>query len=443
MRRNPGEPPGSDYDYTRPGTQGGIKGRFSQLVNLRTFNSLRVPAFRFFWAALLCQMTAMNMQMMARSLLIYRITGSTAILGLMSLFNAIPMLLLSLFGGVLADRLPKKMVMIFGQAGSGVISLGIALSLQMGFLSADREGSWWILAVAALFQGTVMGLMMPSRQAMIPEIVGEEQLLNAVSLSNIGTSVMRFIAPAATGFLIDAFDFQAVYFGMSVMYLLAVFFLMFLRVKGGVRVRASGALADIKDGIGYLRRQTIILFLLAFSLFAVILSMPYAMLLPVFTEDILMNSVGEPVGASGLGLLMSISGIGAITVSLVLASLPNKKRGLMLIVGTLIMALALVGFAFSTSMTLSLVIITFVGLGQSSRMALSNTLIQYYSDPEYRGRVMSIYMMQFGLTSFSAAIAGVIAETVDIQWVIGGFAMLLALVALMTLGFARRLRQLD
>jgi predicted MFS family arabinose efflux permease len=227
------------------------------------------------------------------------------------------------------------------------------------------------------------------------------------------------------------------------MYLLSVFFLLFLHVKDRLPARASGALADIKEGIGYLRHQTIILFILAFSLFAVLLSMPYAMLLPVFTDDILMNSVGEPVGATGLGLLMSVSGIGAIAGSLVLASLPNKKRGLMLIVGTLVMALALVVFAFSKSMTLSLAIIVFIGLGQTSRMALGNTLIQYYTDPEYRGRVMSIYMMQFGLTSFSAAIAGVVAETVDIQWVIGGLAMILALIALMSLGFARRLRRLD
>jgi MFS family permease len=443
MRKKPGEFPGSDYDDIRVGASGGIKGRFSQLVNLRTFNSLRIPAFRFFWAALLCQMTAMNMQMMARSLLIYRITGSTAILGIMSLFNAAPMLLLSLFGGVLADRLPKKKVMIFGQAGSAVVALGIALSLQMGFLSEANEGSWWILAVAALFQGTIMGLMMPSRQAMIPEIVGEEQLLNAVSLSNMGTSVMRFIAPAATGFLIDALDFQAVYFGMTIMYVLSVLFLVFLHVGDSTPLRASSALADIKEGIGYLRRQTIILFILAFSLLAVLLSMPYAMLLPVFTDDILMNSAGQPVGATGLGLLMSVSGIGAITVSLALASLPNKRRGLMLIIGTLIMALALVVFAFSTSMALSLVIIAFVGFGQASRMALANTLIQYYTDPEYRGRVMSIYMMQFGLTSFSAAVAGVIAESVNIQWVIGGFAVTLIAISLVALAFAGRLRRLD
>ncbi len=436
MRKNPGEFPDSDYGDIKPGRAGGIKGRYSQLINLRTFSSLKNPTFRLFWAALLCQMTAMNMQMMARSLLIYRLTGSTAILGIMTLFNAVPMLLLSLFGGVLADRLPKKWVMIFGQSGSAVVALGIAISLQMGFL--DREGSWWILGVAAFFQGTIMGLMMPSRQAMIPEIVGGEQLLNAVSLSNMGTSVMRFLAPAVTGYLIgENYNFHVVYFTMTGMYLLSVVFLSFLHVKGRAPVRASGALADIGEGIGYLRRQTIVLFVLAFSLFAVLLSMPYAMLLPVFTEDIL------KVGAQGLGLLMSVSGIGAIAGSLVLASLPNKKRGLMLIVGTLVMALALIVFAFSKSMTLSLVVIVFVGVGQTSRMALGNTLIQYYTEPEYRGRVMSIYMMQFGLTSFSSFAAGLIAEAVDIQWVVGGFAMLLVVIALLTLGFARRLRHLD
>lgn len=416
---------------------GSVKDRFFQLINLRTFSSLRNPTFRLFWAALLCQMTAMNMQMMARSLLVYRLTDSTAILGILTLFNALPMLLLSLFGGVLADRLPKKTVMIFGQSGSAVVALGVGLALQMGFISEAREGSWWILALAALFQGTIMGLMMPSRQAMIPEIVGGEQLLNAVSLSNMGTSVMRFLAPAIAGFLIDAFDFQAVYFLTTAMYLLSVFFLTFLHSKGNAPIQTRGAIGDIKEGIGYLRHQTIVLFVLAFSLFAVLLSMPYAMLLPVFTEDIL------KVGASGLGLLMSVSGIGAVTGSLVLASLPNKKRGLMLIVGTLMMALSLIVFAFSKSMTLSMVIIVFVGLGQTSRMALGNTLIQYYTEPEYRGRVMSIYMMQFGLTSFSSFAAGLIAEAIDIQWVIGGFAMLLSAISIFVIIFGKRLRQLD
>ncbi len=416
---------------------GGNEGWFTRFLNLRTFNSLKNSAYRLFWAALLCQMASMNMQMMARSLLIYRLTGSTLILGMMSLFNAVPMLLLSLFGGVLADRLPKKKVMLFGQAGSALVSLGIALALTLGFLSVEREGSWWILAVAALFQGTIMGLMMPSRQSIIPEIVDNEHILNAISLSNVGTSVMRFLAPAITGFMIDAFDFQAVYFTMTGLYLMGTCFIVFLPLKGKTVVRFGSVLSGIREGVRYLRGQTIILFILAFILFAVLLSMPYAMLLPVFTEDIL------HVGASGLGLLMTISGAGAIAGSLVLASLPNRRRGLMLLVGTLIMAVALIGFAFSESMALSIGIIVFIGLGQASRMALGNTLIQYYVDPVYRGRIMSIYMMQFGLTSFTTFAAGAMAESMGVQWVVGGFAMALTVISLLAIVFARRLRQLD
>ncbi len=404
---------------------------------MRTFASLRNGTFRLFWGALMCQMAAMNMQLIARSLLVYRITGSVAILGMMSLFHAVPMLLLSLFGGVLADRLPKKRVMLMGQALSALVSLGIAAALVAGYLSVARAGSWWVLAAASVIQGTVMGLMMPSRQAIMPEIVGEERLLNAVSLSNLGTSAMRMLAPAAAGFLIEAWGFRAIYLTMAGLYILGTLFIAFLPVTGRVSVPTRSAVADIIEGVRYLRRQTIIMFILLFTLLAVLLSMPYMMLLPVFTEDVL------KVGSGGLGVLMSVSGVGAITGSLVLASLPNRRRGLLLILGTMVMSLALMGFAASTSMAVSLGVIVFVGLGQTARMALGNTLIQYYVDDEYRGRVMSIYMMQFGLTSFGTFAAGLLAEVFGVQWVVGGFAAVLAAVSLGALLFARRLRQLD
>ncbi len=152
----------------------------------RTFSSLKVPGFRLYYGSLVGQMAAMNMQMFARSWLIYRLTGSAVILGVMSLANAEPTLFTSLFGGVIADRLQKKYVLLAGQASSAVISLGIALSLTLGYLSAERAGSWWILIVASVLQGSVMGLMMPSRAAIIAEIVGEEKLMNAVSLNTMG-----------------------------------------------------------------------------------------------------------------------------------------------------------------------------------------------------------------------------------------------------------------
>ncbi len=412
--------------------QGGIS-----LRNLRTFSSLKNPVYRLYFFGILGQRASMNMQMIARSLLIYRITGSAAILGIMSLFNALPMLLLALFGGVIADRIQKKYVLLAGLAGSAVVSLGVALALTLGYLSADRAGSWWILAVASLLQGSVMGLMIPSRQAIIPEIVSEEQLMNAISLDSLGQNVFRLMAPAISGFLIDAFDFEAVYYVMTGLYVIGAVFIAFMPLTSTMGVRGSRALADIIEGFKYIRHETTILLILVFTFCVVFLSMPYMTLMPIFTEDVL------NVGASGMGVLISVSGVGAIAGSLVLASLPNKRRGIMLLFSGFILGVALVGFSFSNSWYLSLVLIVFVGLGQAGRMALGNTLIQYYVDDEYRGRVMSVYMMEFGMTSFASFAAGMMAEAIGAQWALGGFAIVLVFLSILALIFLSRVRRLD
>ncbi|MFH1639174.1 MAG: MFS transporter [Chloroflexota bacterium] len=415
-----------------------VKGKSGIITSLsRTFSSLGNPVYRLYYGGLMGQRAAMNMQMVARSLLVYRVTGSAAILGLMSLAHALPMLCLSLFGGVIADRIQKKHILLVGQGTSAVISLGIALSLTLGYLSSEHAGSWWILAVAGLLQGIVMGLMMPSRQAIIPEIVGEEQLMNAIALTNMGTNVLRLLTPAVTGFLIAALDFEAVYYTMTSLYLMAVVFISFMPLTGTIAVRGKRALRDIKEGVEYVRRDATILLVLVFTLFAVLLSRPYILMMPVFTEDIL------KVGAAGMGTLLSVSGIGAIIGSTVLASLPNKKRGVMLLVSSLIMGLALVGFSCSTSWYLSLAVIVFVGLGEASRMTLSNTLLQYYVSDEYRGRVMSIYMMQMGLASLGTFAAGLLTEAMGVQLAIGGFAAVLVLLSILALAFVPRIRRLE
>jgi len=414
----------------------GNRGGFS-LRNIRTFTSLKNPIYRLYFTGIMGQRAAMNMQMIARSLLIYELTGSAAILGLMSLFHALPILFFSIFGGVIADRVQKKYVLLAGLAGSAVLSLGVALTLTSGYLSTENPGSWWVLAVSSLIQGTIMGLMIPSRQAIIPEIVDEEHIMNAVSLDSTGMNTLRLMAPALSGFLIDAFDYGAVYCVMTGMYVIGAVCIAFMPLTGTMSISGGNALADVKEGFRYIRKETTLLLLLAFTLFVVVLSMPYMTLLPIFALDIL------DVGASGMGVLVSVSGIGAMVASLVLASLPNKKRGLMLLVSGLLLGLALVFFSFSNSWPMSLVIIVFVGMGQAGRMALGNTLIQYYVDDEYRGRVMSVYIMEFGLTSFGSFGAGLLAEGVGAQWALGGFAMVLVLVALLALVFLHRIRRLD
>ncbi len=397
----------------------------------RTFESFKLPVFRLYYAAMFGQMAAMNMQMMARSWFILELTGRPIMLGLMALANALPMLLFSLFGGAIADQVRKKYVLLAGQSASAILALAIAVSITLGSVT------WVHLIVASLIQGTIMGLMMPSRQAIISEIVRPEQLMNAVALNSTGMNMNRLMAPAAAGFLIAVFGIEAVYYVMAGLYLVAVFFVSLMPLTGVMSLRGGGALANIRDGLKYVRSNTLILTLLVITLLTVVLSMPYMFLLPVFTKDIL------EVGPRGLGILMSVTGVGALVGSLTIASLPNKRRGALLLGSSGILGLGLLFFSFSSWWWLSLALMIPVGLGHGGRQALSNTLVQYYAADEYRGRVMSIYFMEFGLASFGTFFASVMAQYFDVRYAIGGMAAMLVLFVIIVLAAMPSIRRLD
>src|SRR4030042_1289595 len=168
--------------------------KISKITDIPTFSSLKNRAYRIYYLGMFGQWTSMNMQIVARSFLIYHISGSGVVLGLSSLANAIPTILVSLPGGALADRLRKKDILFYTQLGSMLVALSVALSLTFGYLSPDKAGSWWILIVAAAVNGTFMGLMMPARQSIISEIVEDEQIMNAVSLNTMGMNSLRILA---------------------------------------------------------------------------------------------------------------------------------------------------------------------------------------------------------------------------------------------------------
>jgi len=410
---------------------------YKKLSNVRTFSSLKNPVFRLYYIGMAGQWSSMNMQIVVRSLLIYRISGSGAVLGLASLANAIPTILVSLMGGALADRLQKKNIILFSMIGSMLVSLSVALWLILGYLSVDKPDSWWILVVTAAIQGTIMGLMMPSRQAIISEIVDDEQVMNAVSLNTMGMNAFRILAPAATGFLIEAYDFSVVYLISGAMYGMAAV-CMFLMPKTTQKYKhGNSAFMDIVDGVRYIRREKNMLLVLVATLFVMICGIPFLQLMPMITEDIL------KVGASGMGILMSVSGVGAITGSITLASMPSRKRGTIMLVSGIMMGLALVVFAFSHWWLVSLFIVIIVGLGQTGHRTTGNALAQNYSEPEYRGRVMSFMMMGLGFSSLGTFFAGTLAEAIGIQWAIGGLAVLLVVASVALFTFTPRLRKLE
>lgn len=419
--------------------------------SFRTFSSLRIPSYRVYLGMYLSQMMAMDMRSLAQTLLLYRLTGSVALLGVMGLVNAVPGILLPLVGGVIADRVPKKNIVVLGQVGSMLTSLIIAVSMTFGFLSAQRTGSWWILMLASVIGFASSGLSGPARQAVIAELFGTDQVMNAISLRSTGYNIVHLGAPALAGLLVDALGFEVVFYITSALSITAMILAVLLPMTPKGEGSGSSVFAQLKDGLKYVRTESSILFVLAYTLTAAILATPASRLMPVFVDDIL------KVGAGGMGILLSATAIGALVSSLAIASLPNRRRGVLLLIASSVLGIVFVFFAFSTSYHLSLFLMAIVGLARTARTNLSNTLLQSYTAPNYRGRVMSLYSMEDGVTSLGGFIAAMIAGGVSfhlggvsvqwggvgVQWAVGGFAMVLVLLPLVTAIFLPRIRKLE
>ncbi len=377
------------------------------------------------------------MEQVARTYLIYEITGSAAMLGIISLSGAAPMLILSLFGGAVADRFPKKLLIQLSQVGMTIVFLAYAVAVNIDYLTPAHPESWWVLLVGGMFMGVIMALAMPSRAAIIPEIVDRDRLMNAISLNTMGMSFFQLAGPAIAGYIISAFGYASVFYIMACLNAAAIIFTSFLPKTVPVRLFPKNVLTDIREGFKYIISHRTIMLILVFFVSSVLLAMPFQMLMPVFAKDILQ------VGVEGQGTLMSMSGVGAIAASLILASLPSKKRGITLLISNIIMGAALVSFAFSTSWPLSLSMMILVGIGRIGGNTTGNALLQTHTEPAYLGRVMSIMMLNFGLSGLGTFFAGMLAETVSAPWAIGGLAMILIGISFLGIIFLPNIRKMD
>ena len=409
---------------------------------LHTFDSLKDRHFRWFFSASMSQMASMQMQQVMRSYVAFLITGSYAALGIVALAGSIPALIFSLVGGAIADRIPqKKWAVQVGQAVTAVNSLAIAVLLYTDLIRLEH------LVIAAVVQAMQMALVMPSRQSMIPELVGTgDRLMNAVALNAAGMNSVRLFAPALGGFLAAAFGAAWVYFLMTAMYLLAMM-LMFQvpdtttaerAPRGSFKREASDALRNIWLGLKYMKQERTIGALLVVNLLIVICSMPYMFLLAGFVMDVL----GE--GPDTIGMLISVGAVGSLISALTIASRPWRRRGRIFLLGSAFQGLFLfLAFTVSTSALMMMPLMFLMGIGQSLRQSLSNVLVQTYVDNDYRGRVMSIYMMQMSLAQFGAFAGGIVAAMLGPRVALGGLAMLVVIISLGAFVFVPRLRNLD
>lgn len=407
-------------------------------LGLKAFSSLRSPVYRLYFFATVAHFAAMSMQIVSNPYLIFYLTKSPALLGTLSLVSAAPMIIVSVFGGALADRLRKRSILIFGMGSLAIVSLGIAFALMTGALNSHNPASWSILIVASIIQGIIMGMMMPAIQAIIPELVSREQLMNAIAMNTLGMTSLNLLAPVIAGYIIgDNNNYKTVYFVMTGCYLLALLFILFLPKKEKIIATGTNILAEIQAGFRYITGNKLVFRILLFTLICVVLAMPFQQLMPIYTDNIL------KVGPPGMGLLMSISGAGALIGSLFLAVMPGRKRGIILLISGVIAGTALTVFSFSAIMGLSMFVIFFIGVSQTFRNTIGGALAQTYTENRYMGRVMSIMNMQWGLMSVCTFIAGILAETVPVQWVLGTISILLVVLSLFFLGSFSDVRKVE
>ena len=377
-------------------------------------------------------MGAIQMQMIAQSYLVFDLTGSPALLGLVNSGFAIPMLVLALFGGALADRLDRKKIIQIGQVAFLLTALAVALTVKMGAIT------WYYLFAASMVMGAVFSFIGPARQAMIPDLVPAQNLTNAIALNSAGMSAMTLLAPAFAGVLYAVIGPAGVYFVLAVLGSVSVLITTLLpkTVKRSAAVDAK-ILADIVAGIAYIRRTPMVRILLVMGLATALLAMPFRFLMPIFVVEVYHK------GPEAMGLLVSLMGLGALVGSMFMAQVGRWKRGLLLIATTILTGVALLLVAALPFYIVALVLMLALGLGDAGRRTLNQALIMEVSENQYRGRVMSVYMLNFALMPLGVLPAGFVAQYTNGQVAVGILAVLLLIFAVVILVTQKELRRFD
>jgi MFS family permease len=357
---------------------------------LRLYPALSNPAFRMLWLGLLPATMSFQMGVVVRPYVAYALTGSAAALGLVSLANGLPMLLLSLVGGVAADRVSRRAVLMW----THIIFLVTAV-IPAGLLFSGHLEIWHLL-LFSLLQGAAMPFNMPARQAYIADVAGRAMLPNAVALNNAGANFGRLVGPALAGVLLAVPDIGIglAFTAMAVMYLAALLTLLRLpagtRPSSGSHAQRPGGAAQLMEGLRYTVSSPALLALLAMGAAMAIFGQQYQTLMTLFSERVF------KVGAGGLGLLMATTGLGALAGAVLVAAVARVGRPGALQLGLgIAFSVALIGFGLAPSFVVALVLLAVVGFCGAAFMGLNSTLIMSNAPPHLYGRIMSIYMLTF------------------------------------------------
>lgn len=333
--------------------------------------------------------------------LAYEMTGSAVLLGALSGLRALPFLVVSPMAGVAADRLDRRNILITVELFLTATAVGMGALVWSGSLEV------WHLFAFSLITAVAWSFNQPVRQSLVPNVVPRRDLMNAVALNSVGFNITKVIGPAIGGALIAAITAAGNFFVQAAAYGAVVAVIFRMRVPPTpTEARQSSVFANLKEGLRYVVSTPVVLALMMAGLVPNIFAMPYQTLMPVFQKDVL------GVGPDGLGLLLAAPGVGAVVATLFLASIADsfRRKGVLLLGSLFLLGVTLILFSRTTSLPVALLTLVGVGACQIFYAATTTTLIQLTVPDALRGRVMSIYMLDHGLSPAGAMLAGVSAQ---------------------------------
>ncbi len=367
-----------------------------------TLRALRHRNFQLFFSGQLISLIGTWMQTVAQAWLVYRLTNSALLLGSVGFASQIPVFLVAPFGGITADRVNRQRLVIATQTAAMILA-GILAFLTL----SGRVHVWHIFVLAALL-GVVNAFDIPGRQSFLVDMVGKEDLMNAIALNSSMFNGARVIGPAVAGILVAKIGEGWCFAANALSYIAVIVGLSLMRVHCAPRSSQHSPLEDIIEGFRWVNQTKVIRALLLLLGLVSLVGMPYTVLMPIFADKILHG------GARGLGILMGATGVGALFGALTLAAKTGVQGlGRWVTFACASFGVSLFLFSFSTHFWLSATLLLPAGYSMMLQMACSNTLVQTMVPDHLRGRVMSVYSMMFmGMAPFGAFFGGALAHRI-------------------------------
>jgi MFS family permease len=380
------------------------RSRFRDMVR-----SLKHRNFQLFFSGQMISLVGTWMDNIAEAWLVYRLTGSSLLLGTVAFAGQIPIFLLGPIGGLVADRFDRRSIIVVTQVSSMI------LASILSFLTLTRRVTVWEVIVLASLMGVVNAFDVPARQSFLVEMVGREDLMNAIALNSSMFNSARVIGPSVAGILVASIGEGWCFFANAVSYIAVIAGLLMMRVpRSVIENRDASPLEHILEGFRFVRNAAPIRALLLLTGAISIVALPYSVLMPIFAARVLHGN------ARTLGVLMGATGVGALLGALALAS-RTKLQGLarLVAISCASFGTSLILFSFSRHYQLSVLLLVPVGFFVMVQMAATNTLIQAMVPDRLRGRTMAVYSMMFlGMAPIGALLSGMVADRIGAPWTV-------------------------